>query len=213
MAIDPDLRSLHRNSPPTEHPGMGRTPPTYRLHAQSFATKAAGGFRDPRLAWCDPTQRRRRPRQRHRHVRGRRVPDPLAGLVTSAGAALEGNKSIRGKLPDEIMRRTSLALVASPGRGSVVLSSRPLPPPKPRSATLVASSHSGVPSSLLSSEPSVCTRRHRLGGDRGPTGGTRQSRRARPARGRQALELAELAAAGRFDVDMTWGTNRAHAPA
>ncbi|QXT62889.1 hypothetical protein [Tessaracoccus palaemonis] len=40
--------------------------------------------------------------------------------VTATGAALEGIKSIRGKLPAEVVLRTRLVLSASPARGSVV---------------------------------------------------------------------------------------------
>lgn len=46
-------------------------------------------------------------------------------LVDSVGAAREGIKTVRGRLPTEIVRRTRLLLDASPLPGSLVLSVRP----------------------------------------------------------------------------------------
>lgn len=49
--------------------------------------------------------------------------------VTATGAALEGIKSIRGKLPIAVVFRTRLVLSASPARGSVVFLVEPKQPP------------------------------------------------------------------------------------
>lgn len=45
--------------------------------------------------------------------------------VTAVGAALEGVKTARGRVPEGIAHRTRLALVAAPGAGSLVLSLQP----------------------------------------------------------------------------------------
>jgi hypothetical protein len=45
--------------------------------------------------------------------------------VSATGAALENHRSLRGTLPTDITRRTTLALSAAPGSGSIVLQVEP----------------------------------------------------------------------------------------
>lgn len=91
-----------------------------RLHMQEHARRVAGGF--------NLHTSRGALRLTGEGVHGHTVDMTNAGefltrwqaLVTSTGAAAEGNRSIR-RLPEEITRKTSLALSASPSPGSLIL--------------------------------------------------------------------------------------------
>ena len=125
--------------------------------------------------------------------------------MTSAGAALEGNKSIRGKLPDEIMRRTNLALVASPGRGSVVLEFSPVASTEAEERYPGGElTFEGPKQPLVQRAVEVALGVIDLAAIEDPLAVPANLAELGPRVAAKALELAELAAAGRFDVDMTW---------
>lgn len=206
MAIDPDLQKLAQElAADPNTPAWEDAADLSRLHAQSFATKAAGGF--------EILASRGAIRLSGDGVHGNAISMSEAGefltrwqaLVTSAGAALEGNKSIRGKLPDEIMRRTNLALVASPGRGSVVLEFSPVASTEAEERYPGGElTFEGPKQPLVQRAVEVALGVIDLAAIEDPLAVPANLAKLGPRVAAKALKLAELAAAGRFDVDMTW---------
>lgn len=208
MAIRPERTSALRSfleglSADREHyPEWEDADDLARLHIQDFAQRLAGGFNllasrgEIRLGGLGV----------HGHALDMHDTGEFLtrwqGLVTSTGAAIEGNKSVHN-LPDELKRRTKLMLTASPGPGSVILEFAPdvdeaeerYPhgeatfdgPTEP----LVQRSVNGAMDVLDLASRDIADLTATLA-DWGPRVASK------------ALELAELAAAAQLDVDLTW---------
>ncbi|MGW4581937.1 hypothetical protein ACWELP_24910 [Rhodococcus aetherivorans] len=97
-----------------------------RIHLQAFVRDRRGGF--------ELSKSRGALRLTGDGVRGHSLDISDAGqilsefqnLVTVTGAALQGQTSTRGRIRDDVVRRTRLALSASPSEGSVVLEFEPV---------------------------------------------------------------------------------------
>lgn len=173
-----------------------------RLHIQEFAKRVAGGL--------ELARSRGAIRFAGAGVRGHSVDFADAGeimtrwqsLVTSAGASTEGSRSIR-HLPEDIVRRTKLALTASPGSGSVVLEFAPL----------IDETEERYPGGELTLDgpsiplvqKSIAVAMHVIDlASRSGLDLEDEFAELGPRVASKALDLAELAASSQVDIDLTW---------
>lgn len=125
---DPRLNEFLRriaSRPDDQFPDWVDAQDLSRLHVQAFSQIGVGGF--------DVLKSRGSLRLAGFGVRGHSVDFTDAGqilgdfqnLVTASGAAVEGQTGMRGRIKEDTVRRTRLALTASPAPGSVILKFEP----------------------------------------------------------------------------------------
>lgn len=185
-----------------KYPAWDASDDLARLHIQHFAQRTVGGF--------DLLASRGQIRLTGVGVNGHSIDLGDAGelltrwqgLVTSAGAAIEGRKSV-GNLPEEIKRQTKLVLTASPGVGSVILEFAP-------QVNEAEERYPGGQTAIEDQPESLVQRSVNAALDvldlasREKVDLTASLADWGPRVASKALELAEHAAAAQLDLDFTW---------
>ena len=174
-----------------------------RLHMQDFAIRSAHGF--------DILTSRGTLRLAGSGVTGHSVDMTAAGefltrwqaLVTSTGAATEGKKSIK-KIPEEIFRRTSLALSAAPMPGSLVLEFVPSADAGGERYPGGEAAMDGPAEPLVEKAVNVALDVLDLASSEDPLSLPEKLADLGPRVATKALELSELAASAQLDLDLTW---------